>query len=277
MPNTIISPDVFADAVNEKLDVKLRACKLATDFTEMVEDITTCGEVIHFPTFNRIGDAVVVEKGTSIVPDEVNMSDSTATVKQVGHGVRVYDKDLTQVKCDAMKQDMAFQLCETIAKRVDSDLVDAIYNEATYKDSNADLDATILDTAFDVFGDDVDNDTFAGILIHSELRKKFMAMDAFTSIMKTNASKGNGIVQGGCIGYWNGDIPVYVSKNGTKRDGKCVCAIVKKGALGIIWQKGVSIEEERESKLFATDIVANVMYATKLLHADGVSVLEIGA
>ena len=102
-------------------------------------------------------------------------------------------------------------------------------------------------------------------------------MDAFTSIMKTNASKGNGIVQGGCIGYWNGDIPVYVSKNGTKRDGKCLCAIVKKGALGIIWQKGVSIEEERESKLFATDIVANVMYATKLLHADGVSVLEIGA
>lgn len=277
MPNTIISPDVFADAVNENLDVKLRACKLATDYTEMVEDITTCGEVIHFPTFNRIGDAVVVEKGTSIVPDEVNMSDSTATVKQVGHGVRIYDKDLTQVKCNAMKADMALQLCETIAKRVDADLVDAIYNEATYKDSNADLDATILDTAFDVFGDDVDNDTFAGILIHSELRKKFMAMDAFTSIMKTNASKGNGIVQGGCIGYWNGDIPVYVSKNGTKRDGKCLCAIVKKGALGIVWQKGVSIEEERESKLLATDIVANVMYATKLLHADGVSVLEIGA
>ena len=277
MPNTIIKPDVFADAVNAKLDVKLRACKLATDYTELVEDITTCGEVIHFPTFDDIGDAVVVEKGTPITPDEINMSDSTATVKQVGHGVRVYDKDLTQVKCDAMKEKMAERLANKLAKRVDSDLVDAIYEEATYKDSNADLDETILDAAFDVFGDDVDNDTFAGILIHSELRKKFMAMDAFTSIMRTNAAAGNGVVVEGKIGYWNGNIPVYVSNNGTKRSGKCLCAIVKNGALGIVWQKDVSIEEERESKLFATDIVANEMYATKLLNADGVSVLEIGA
>lgn len=277
MPNTIIKPDVFANAVNAKLDVKLRACKLATDYTELVEDITTCGEVVHFPTFDAISDAVVVEKGTPLTPDEINMSDSTATVKQVGHSVRVYDKDLTQVKTDSMKEKMAAQLADKLAKAVDSDLVDAIYNEATYKDSNADLDETILDAAFDVFGDDVDNDTFAGILIHSELRKKFMAMDAFTSIMKTNASAGNGIVVDGKIGYWNGDIPVYVSNNGTKRGGKCLCAIVKNDALGIVWQKAVSVEEERESKLFATDIVANEMYATKLLHADGVSVLEIGA
>lgn len=277
MPNNIISPDVFANAVNTSLDVKLRACKLATDYTELVEDITTCGEVIHFPTFDSISDAVVVEKGTPLAPDEINMSDSTATVKQVGHSVRVYDKDLTQVKTDSMKKKMAEQLTDKLAKRVDSDLVDVIYDEATYKDTSEDLDENILDAAFDVFGDDVDNDTFAGILIHSELRKKFMAMDAFTSIMRTNAAAGNGIVQNGKIGYWNGDIPVYVSNNGTKRSGKCLCAIVKKGALGIVWQKEVSVEEERESKLFATDIVANEMYAVKLLNADGVSVLEIGA
>ena len=34
----------------------------------------------------------------------------------------------------------------------------------------------LLSEAFDVFGDDVDNDTFAGILINSKLRKALMGM-----------------------------------------------------------------------------------------------------
>ena len=80
----------------------------------------------------------------------------------------------------------------------------------TYKDTTTELTATVVDEAFNVFGDDVDNDTFAGILINSKLRSAFMKMDEFTSIMKTNAAAGNGIVVDGIIGHWNGTIPVYV-------------------------------------------------------------------
>ena len=54
-------------------------------------------------------------------------------------------------------------------------------------------------------------------------------------------------------------------------------AVIKKDALGVIWQRVPSIEEEREAKLFATDLVANEMYASKLLQTDGVSVVEVGA
>ena len=53
-----------------------------------------------------------------------------------------------------------------------------------------------------------------------------------------------------------------------------VIAIVKKGALGYIMQKETTIEEEREAKLLATDLIASNLYAVKLLDAKGVSILK---
>ncbi len=272
-----IIPEVFADAVNAALGVKLRVGNLATDFTNLVDDITTYGDEVHFPVIDRINDAAVVTPGTPIEPDDVSMTDSTAEIKQVGKSVRIYDKYSVQVKGE-LKDRLAEQLGDTMAKAVDADLVSAIREDAVYTDDTlTKLTQADVDAAFDVFGDDVDNDTFAGILINSRLRKAFMAMDAFTDARKTYAANGNGIVANGIIGYWNGTIPVYVSNNGTYKDGKALFAIVKKDALGVVWQKVPAVEEEREAKLLATDLVASEMYATKLLHADGVSVLEIGA
>jgi len=270
----LVIPEVFADAVNARLGVKLRAGKLATDYTEMVDDITTSGNKVHFPTFDRISDADVVVKGTPMTPDEVSMSDADAEIKQVGKSVRIYDKDSVQVK-GQMKDKLAVQLGDAMAKAVDADLVAEIWDGASYKDTlTAVICASDVDEAFNVFGDDIDNDTFAGILINSRLRQRFMAFDNFTDATKTYAANGNGIVKDGIIGYWNGTIPVYVSDNGTHRDDKCLLAIVKKDALGVVWQKQPAIEEERESKLLATDLVASEMYAVKLISDDGVSVLE---
>lgn len=270
-----IIPAVFADAVNVALGVKLRVGNLATDYTDMVDEITTYGDTVHFPVIDRITDADVVTTGEEMTPDTVNMSDSEATIKQVGKSVRIFDKYSTQVK-GSLKDRLAEQLGEAMAKAVDADLVNSIRTEAVYKDSTlTELTQTDVNDAFNVFGDDVDNDTFAGILINSRLRSAFMGMDAFTDATKTYAANGNGIVKNGIIGYWNGTIPVYISNNGTFEDGKSLCAILKKDALGVVWQKVPTVEEEREGKLLATDLIASEMYATKLVHADGVSVLEI--
>ena len=273
MPNIIV-PEVFADAVNAAMGVKLRAANVATDYTGMMNEITEYGGKVHFPVIDRINDAVVIEKGVALVSDEVNMTDAEAEIKQVGKSITIYDKDNIQVK-GHLKDSMAKQLGESLAKAVDADLVNAIRSEAVYTEEITDLTQADIEAAFDVFGDDVDNDTFAGILINSKLRKKFMAMDAFIDGTKTNAAYGNGVVKHGCIGYWNGTIPVYVSNNGTYNDGKALLAIVKNNALGVIWQKVPSIEEGRDVKKRCTDIVADELYATKLVHTDGVSVLEV--
>lgn len=271
-----IIPEVFADAVNAALGVKLRVGNLATDYTNLVDEITTYGDEVHFPVIDRITDAATITTGTAMTPDTVSMTDSAATIKQVGKSVRIHDKHSVQVK-GALKDRLAEQLGESMAKAVDTDLVNSIRSEAVYKDSTlTSLVQSDIDSAFRVFGDDIDNDTFSGILINSRLINSIISMPEFTDATKTYATYGNGIVQNGIIGYWRGTIPVYVSDNGTYVDNKSLFAIVKKDALGVVWQRVPVIEEEREAKLLATDLVASEMYATKLVHADGVSVLEIG-
>ena len=277
----IIVPEVFADAVNSAMGVALRVGRVATDFTEMVEEITQYGGSVHFPVIDRISDAEAVTKGVAIVPDTVSMTDAEAEVKQVAKSVRIFDKDQAQVK-SALKDKMAQQLGESMAKAVDKDLVEEMKENAVYQENVTELTANAIENAFNVFGDDVDSDSFAGIVINSALRPIINGMDEFTSAEKTNTAVGNGIVRDGVIGLWN-NIPVILSNNGTsgkitvsgnEKDAKMLF-IIKKDSLGYVYQKQAQVEEEREAKLLATDLVASELYAVKLVKSNGVSVLNV--
>ena len=278
MANTLVIPELFSEAVNSKMEVSLRVGRLATDMTDLAEDIRTCGDTIHFPTFDRISDAATVVKGTPLVPEEVNMSDSTAKIKQVGKSVRIYDKDSIQVK-GAMKDRMAEQMGEVMAKDVDANLVDEMDASAVYKVPTSGAESitkTEIEAAFDCFGDDVDSANFAGILINHRLRSAFVNMDEFTSVSKTYAKDGNGVVEDGVVGYWLGVIPVIICDNNTydSTAKECKTYLVRKDALGVIWQKEVTIEEEREGKLLATDLIASDLYAVKLMDTKGCVILR---
>lgn len=278
----LVIPEVFADAVNSAMGVALRIGRVATDYTELVDEITQYGDTVHFPTIDRISDASTVTKGTPLVPSAVSMTDAEAEIKQVGNSVRIYDKDSVQIK-GALKDRMAEQLGESMAKAVDKDLATEIKTSAVYTDNITTLTASAIRGAFDVFGDSVDDDSFAGIIIHSSLRSILQSMDEFTSINKTYAANGNGIVKDGVVGLWNGTIPVILSNNGTSykitvsdaQKDAVMFAILKKDALGYVYQKQAQIEEEREGKLLATDLIASELYAVKLVNTSGVSLLNV--
>lgn len=275
MANTLVIAELFSEAVNAKMDIALRVGKLATDMTDMAEDIRTCGDTIHFPTFDRISDAADVVKGTPLVPEEVNMSDSVAKIKQVGKSVRIYDKDSIQVR-GAMKDKLSEQMGEVMAKDVDFSLIKEMDDNAVYKVASPTLSVAAIEDAFDCFGDDVDSASFAGMLINHRLRKEFTSMDEFVSVSKTFARDRNGVVENGVIGYWLGVIPVIICDNNTYDTNlmECKTYLVKKNALGVIWQKEVTIEEEREGKLLATDLIASDLYAVKLMDTKGCAVIR---
>lgn len=273
---SLVIGSVYADAVNSKLGTALKMKEIATDYTDMVSDILVYGDEVHFPTFNRLTDAEEVTKGTPLTPEEVGMSDSTAKVKQTGKSVRIYDKDKAQIK-GAVVDAMSTQTAEVMAKKIDSDLIKEMADNAVYKTALPDgLSITAIDSAFDCFGDQVQNSSFAGIVAHGKFRSAIMRMDEFTKIDKTYATTGNGIVDdSNCIGMWNGTIPVYLSDQmWDATNSEPVMAIVKKGALGYIMQKETTVEEEREAKLLATDLIASNLYAVKLLDPKGVSILK---
>lgn len=273
---SLVIGSVYADAVNSKLGTALKMKDIATDYTDMVSDILVYGNEVHFPTFNRLSDAEEVTKGTALVPEEVGMTDSVAKVKMTGKSVRIYDKDKAQIK-GAVVDAMANQTAEVMAKKIDSDLISEMVDNAVYKTAlPGELTVSAIDSAFDVFGDQVQNSSFSGIVAHGKFRSSIMRMDEFTKIDKSYAVSGNGIVDdNNCIGFWNGTIPVYLSDQmWDATNSEPIMAVVKTGAIGYIMQKETTVEEEREAKLLATDLVASNLYAVKLLDPKGVSILK---
>lgn len=275
----VIVPEVFADAVNAKLDTTLRIGRVAFDATPDVSEVIKYGNTVHFPKLKRVVTASEVTEGTPLTPARVDMDDMSAPVKHVAGAARVYDKEEAQIKGRVMDS-MVEQVASAMAKYIDGDLVAAMDADAVYKQATAAANAITSDELMDgmgCFGDDIDTDNFAGIIINSRLRSSFDKMDVFTSIEKTynRAADKNGIIKDGIMGYFMG-VPVIVCNNGTYDEAakECKTYIVKREALGYVFQRNIKVEEEREAKYLATDIVASSLYAVKLLDTDGAVILR---
>lgn len=270
---TIFIPEIFADAINEKLGTTLRFGSVAFDATSLVSEIKSAGDTMHFPKLKRTATVESVVQGTALTPAVIDMTDSEAVIKYIGSAFRVYDSEKAQIK-GVVYDKIIEQVSTAMAKTIDTDLATAIDTDAVFKSALAGADkitSAELQTAIDNFGDNVDTDSFAAIVINSKLRSSFVGMPEFTSTALTYQTNGNGIVQNGVIGYYFG-IPVIVTNNGTYDTAKAEAKtyIIKKDALGYVFQKGITLEEEREAKLLATDVVASSLYATKLLDEKGV-------
>ena len=275
----LIIPEVFADAVNAKLDVALRIGHVSFDATPLVSDAMKYGNTVHFPKLKRVVTANEVTKGTPVVPAAVDMTDMSAPIKQVAGSARIYDVEAAQIKGRVL-DNMVIQVAEAMAKKIDSDLVAAMDADVAYKQAASAANTITADelmAGLGCFGDSVDTASFAGIVINSRLLSSLLKMEAFTSVEKTfnKAEQANGLIVDGVVGYFIG-IPVILCNNGTYDESakECKTYIVKRDALGYVFQRDINIEEERESKLLATDIVASSLYATKLLDVDGAVVIR---
>ena len=272
----IFIPEIFANAVNEKLGTTLRFGSVAFDATSLVSDIKSAGDTMHFPKLKRTATVETVVKGTPLTPATIDMTDSTAVIKYIGSAFRVYDSELSQIKGTVLDK-IVEQVSTAMAKQIDTDLA-AAADTAVFKSATAAADkitSAELQTGIDNFGDNVDTDSFAAIVINPKLRSSFVGMDEFVNTALTYQSNGNGngLVKNGIIGHYFG-IPVIVTSNGTwdttKLEAKTY--IIKKDALGYVFQKNITLEESRQALLLATDVVASSLYSTKLLDDSGIVV-----
>jgi len=269
---TLFIPEVFADAVNEKLNKTLRFGSVAFDASSLVPEIKNAGDTMHFPKIKRTATVENVVKGSALTPAELDMSDSTAEIKYIGSAFRIYDKDKAQVK-GVLQDKIVAQVSDAMAEQIDTDLASEC-DTAVYKSAVADaakITSDELQKGIDNFGDSVDTDSFAAIIINSKLRSSFAGMDEFVNTGLTYQTDGNGLVQNGVVGSYFG-IPVIVTDNGTwdSANNEAKTYIVKKDALGYVFQKAITVEESRQALLLATDVVASSLYATKLLDDTGV-------
>lgn len=273
----IFVPEIFREALNAQIGVNLKMGLLATDVTEEVDEIKQAGDSVHFPVISRIGDAEDLSDNVETSPERISMVDNKATIKEIGKTVRVLDKEQIQIKGKA-KDRVVEQLGEVMAKKIDFDLADAIDKEVVLKVAATEADkvtAEELENLMGMFGDQIDSDSFAGFVVNSKIASAVCRMPEFVSATYTFAANGNGIVKNGLLGYYRA-IPVYVSNNNTYDTDKSECKtyLIKKNALGYVFQKNIMIEEERLPKLRATDLTASSLVATKVLDTKGVAVLR---
>jgi hypothetical protein len=275
----LIIPTLYRDSVLEKMESQLRVAKLATDMTSEIFLIGSEGESISFPVYDRVSEAETVAKGTEIDANVMSQTNSTATIYQIAKGVRVYDKDAMGVRGNML--DVAInQTAGALAEKIDSMCIDTLDSEITLKSATAAVDAlqqSELLSSLELFGDSMDAESFAGIIVNSGLMADFLSMDMFVQNTYTNAQQGNGIIrQGGLMGYFMG-IPVFLSNHNTLSDDttpEYKTYILKKDALGYMFKQDLNVEIERLPKLFANDVVTSSMLATKLVDADGAVLLK---
>ena len=273
----LVIPEIFANSINDKMRLNLKAGTMAFDATDLVGEIRQAGDSIVFPFINRIQDATELQDGVEIEPERISMDELRAVIKEMGQAVRVLDKEEIQIKGGAMDK-LVVQLAESMAKAVDKSLIDSMDAEAVYKVATSGADSitvTELNAAIAKLGDQIDSDTFSGWLINSRLVDSFMNMDAFVSTAKSYVHQGNGIVKDGIIGYLY-NVPVKVSNNNTydEATGECKTYLIKKEALSYVFQKDITVEEERKAKLRATDIVTTALFCTKVLDPKGIVILR---
>ena len=164
----LIIPTVFADAVNANLEQTIRIGSVAFDATPLVPDVLIAGNEVNFPRFDRVAEVGDITKGTAIVPEVLNMTDNKAPIKNIGGSVRVYDSEAKQIK-GAVMDNMVQQVSDAMRTRIDSDLAKTMDDNATKKSATASGTAITSDelmAGMALFGDDIDTDSFAGIIIN---------------------------------------------------------------------------------------------------------------
>lgn len=272
----LVTPTIFADAILERLGQNMKLRGLAVDVTEMVAEITEAGTSVKFPSLKRTAVAGSITKGTPIEVSDLDMTDATAVIDHVGTGKRIYDKDVKQVKAKVLAA-TAVELADAMNTKMEKDLAAAILADAVYF-SPAENGSSLTDTekqqALSLFGDQLESEKIT-IVINSRLRQAFVTDEKFTASDTTYRKLGNGIVVNGYIGDYYGS-PVHMADVATWDSvaNECITFLIREDALGYVLQKDLTIEEQRPSLLFATDLLVDSLYACKLLDPKGVVVIR---
>lgn len=273
----IIIPEVYTSMLTEKVKGKIKISALA-DTVGDLGNFAQEGDSITFPQFCALGEAEILARGGVISTEELKQTSTKKTVKHYAKGVSILDVDALEGKGNFMENALS-QQARIFAKAIDNEMVTDIDTNAILKKATVGATAITeieLQDAFQLFGDEQDNEDFKGIVINSLLLPSFYAMEGFVNATKTYSKDGNGEVHNGVVGYFRGTIPVILSDVNTYDSVKAEAKsyIVKKGSLGIMPKRGLLVEVEREASKKLNNVYADEMFTCGLVQKDGVVIVR---
>lgn len=282
----LIIPEVWADAVGPTILGKAVMVALADTDDQLVGQP---GDSVTFPKFGYIGDAEDLTEGVAMEADALTMTDSKATIKEVGKAVKLTDSATLSALGNPNSQ-ARVQIALAVARKIDTDLIAAAVYEHT-NGGGGDEEATtaplkiattgmfswnLYTRAVALLGDDYDPDEIAGVVLHSAQHAQLMNDANFLSADKFGAGA---VILRGQVGAV-GRVPIFVSDrvpsvtdvdSGTGgNQAGAVALIILKGALALKYKRRPIVETDRDIMARINYITTNAHYAVKRVNDRGV-------
>lgn len=290
----LIDPIVWADAVGPHILGKSVFAPLADADDQLVGQP---GSTVVFPRWDYIGDAADLTENVAMSTTTMSMSDSQATIKEVGKAVELTDT-ATLVALGSPNSQAQQQIALSVSRKIDADLRTAAERVETGTDQQGNsktwqplavpaadvpLSWHRLTQGFALLGDEWNPEDIAAITIHSAQHMQLLNDPNF--IRRDSFGEGAVMLRGqvGSIG----GVPVIVSDRATAvadvSDGSGAAVpgynalIIAKGALALKYKRRPMVETDRDILKRTNIITTNAHYAVKRVDDRGVVVIPTNA
>lgn len=295
----LIVPDVWADAVGPTILGKTVLAQLADADDQLVG---VPGDSVQFPKFDYIGDASDLTENVAMSTSTLTMTDSKATIKEVGKAVELTDQ-ATLAALGNPNNQAQVQIALAVARKIDADLrtaaeltesgTDSKGNSKTWAPlavpaANVPLSWNRLTQGFALLGDEYDPSEIAGIVVHSAQHMQLLNDPNF---IRADSFGQGAVIMRGQVGAIGG-IPVLISDRATSvvvdpgNPGGSPpvpavngyrALIVRKGALALKYKRRPLVETDRDILKRNNIITTNVHYATKRVDDRGIVIVPTNA
>lgn len=259
----LINPQVMADMIDKKLTDLIKFAPLAEIDTTLEGNP---GSVITLPAWAYIGDAAVLNEGTSLTASAMSVTSATATIHKVAKGIQLTDEALLSGFGDPLGEATS-QLALAIAAAVDNEvltLLHSITGNMAYSTANNATNPAASDivSALELFGEDIEDGVTVAVVspaVYTQMRTVTGSNEWIPA-----SEIAAGIAIKGVVGEFAGCQVIVSNKLKTSATGAGDIYLVKPGALRIFLKRDTLVESDRNIENFTTLITASKHFVAYL-------------
>ena len=267
--SNVIIPEVLAAMIAAEIPGQLALA--GSDAVTALDNLKGGpGNTIKIPRWGTIGDFTEVAEGIAMPVVNIAATAATATVKKFARGVEVTDEALLASYDDPLKE-VARQFARYAARAADRELITAAETSTLLHTASATITLNDIVDAIGKWNDASVN--ISGLVVHSKVYRDLIKLSEF----KTLTQKADQVIERGVVGQIYG-VPIRVSDAITTVAGSPNTyrnLLLKKGALGLWYQRNMNVETERDTIKRTTVITADSIFATAMFQDNPLPVVKL--
>ena len=267
--SNVIIPEVLAAMISAEIPGQLALA--GSDAVTVLDNLKGGpGNAIKIPRWGTIGDFTEVAEGNAMPVVNIAATAATATVKKFARGVEVTDEALLASYDDPLKE-VARQFARYAARAADRELITAAEASTLLHTASTTITLNDIIDAIGKWNDASVN--ISGLVVHSKVYRDLIKLAEF----KTLTQKADQVIEKGVVGMVYG-VPIRVSDAITTVAGSPNTyrnLLLKKGALGLWYQRNMNVETERDTIKRTTVITADSIFATAMFQDNPLPVVKL--